>query len=181
MVFVNETEVSLTRKEFDLLLYFVSNKNKVISKNALAEHISGDIADMFDNYDFVYAHIKNLKKKLAEARLWQLSENALWKRLQMGYMSKLLNRSLRIFIICAALVLAASIPVFYLAIDMLWKYEQQEHNIILTPEAGQRRQMADRWRGNIADSFVLYLIAYWFGFIEPVEYRAACGNLFTTV
>jgi DNA-binding response OmpR family regulator len=67
MVFVNNKEVSLTRKEFDLLLYFVSNKNKVISKNALAEHISGDIADMFDNYDFVYAHIKNLKKKLAEA------------------------------------------------------------------------------------------------------------------
>lgn len=67
VVFVNNKEVVLTRKEFDLLLYFVSNKNKVISKNALAEHISGDIADMFDNYDFVYAHIKNLKKKLAEA------------------------------------------------------------------------------------------------------------------
>lgn len=64
---VNGREVTLTRKEFDLLLYFVSNKNKVISKNALAEHISGDMADMFDNYDFVYAHIKNLKKKLAEA------------------------------------------------------------------------------------------------------------------
>lgn len=66
-VMVNEAEVLLTRKEFDLLLYFVSNKNKVISKSALAEHISGDIADMFDNYDFVYAHIKNLKKKLNEA------------------------------------------------------------------------------------------------------------------
>ena len=67
MVFVNEKEVTLTRKEYDLLLYFISNKNKVISKNALAEHISGDVADMFDNYDFVYAHIKNLKKKLTEA------------------------------------------------------------------------------------------------------------------
>lgn len=67
MVYVNEKEVTLTRKEYDLLLYFISNKNKVISKNALAEHISGDVADMFDNYDFVYAHIKNLKKKLAEA------------------------------------------------------------------------------------------------------------------
>ena len=42
-------------------------KNKIISKNALAEHLSGDIADMFDNYDFVYAHIKNLKKKLNDA------------------------------------------------------------------------------------------------------------------
>lgn len=66
-VMVNNKQVNLTRKEFDLLLYFISNKNKVISKAALAEHLSGDIADMFDNYDFVYVHIKNLKKKLAEA------------------------------------------------------------------------------------------------------------------
>jgi len=64
---VNDRDVQLTRKEFDLLLYFISNKNKVISKSALAEHISGDIADMFDSFDFVYAHIKNLKKKLNEA------------------------------------------------------------------------------------------------------------------
>jgi DNA-binding response OmpR family regulator len=66
-VSVHRAEVILTRKEFDLLLYFVSNKNKVISKAALAEHLSGDVADMFDNYDFVYAHIKNLKKKLTDA------------------------------------------------------------------------------------------------------------------
>lgn len=64
---VDGKEVSLTRKEFDLLLYFVSNKNRVISKSALAEQLSGDVADMFDNYDFIYAHIKNLKKKLQEA------------------------------------------------------------------------------------------------------------------
>lgn len=63
----NNKEIPLTKKEFDLLLYFISNKNRVISKNALAEHISGDVADMFDNYDFVYAHIKNLKKKLNDA------------------------------------------------------------------------------------------------------------------
>lgn len=66
-VTVNSRQVGLTKKEFDLLLYFISNKNRVISKSALAEHISGDIADMFDNYDFVYAHIKNLKRKLSEA------------------------------------------------------------------------------------------------------------------
>lgn len=66
-VLVNERPVSLTRKEFDLLLYFISNKNKVISKSALAEHLSGEVADMLDNYDFVYVHIKNLKKKLLEA------------------------------------------------------------------------------------------------------------------
>ncbi|MET0299066.1 MAG: response regulator transcription factor [Flavitalea sp.] len=66
-VTVKGKDLSLTRKEFELLIYFVSNKNKVISKTALAEHISGEIADMFDNYDIVYTHIKNLKKKLSEA------------------------------------------------------------------------------------------------------------------
>lgn len=59
--------IELTKKEFDLLLYFIGNKNRVISKSTLAEHLSGDFADMLDNHDFVYAHIKNLKKKLNEA------------------------------------------------------------------------------------------------------------------
>jgi DNA-binding response OmpR family regulator len=58
--------VELTRKEFDLLLFLVANGGKVISKNAIAEHLSGDMADMLDNHGFVYAHIKNLKKKLNE-------------------------------------------------------------------------------------------------------------------
>lgn len=66
-VLVGENPVILTKKEFDLLLLFLGNKNKVISKSALAEHLSGDVADMFDNHDFVYAHVKNLKKKLMEA------------------------------------------------------------------------------------------------------------------
>ena len=56
--------VVLTKKEFDLLIFFVGNKNKVISKGTLAEHLSGDVAEMFDNHDFVYAHVKNLKRKL---------------------------------------------------------------------------------------------------------------------
>lgn len=64
---VNDLEINLTKKEIDLLLFFIGNKNRVISKSALAEHLSGDIADMFDNHDFVYAHVKNLKKKLTEA------------------------------------------------------------------------------------------------------------------
>ena len=64
---VNDVEISLTKKEIDLLLFFIGNKNRVVSKGALAEHLSGDIADMFDNHDFVYAHVKNLKKKLTEA------------------------------------------------------------------------------------------------------------------
>ena len=63
-VTANGVPVLLTKKEYDLLLFFVGNKNKVISKSALAEHLSGEMADMFDNHDFVYAHIKNLKAKL---------------------------------------------------------------------------------------------------------------------
>lgn len=66
-VTINDATIVLTKKEFDLLIYFVGNKNKVISKSTLAEHLSGDFADMLDNHDFVYAHIKNLKKKLYEA------------------------------------------------------------------------------------------------------------------
>jgi len=64
---VNNGKIDLTQSEFRLLLFLVSNKNKVVSKNALAEHLSGDDADYFDNYDFIYAHVKNLKKKLSEA------------------------------------------------------------------------------------------------------------------
>lgn len=60
-------DIILTKSEYELLVYLVSNKNKVISMNAIAEHLSGDMADMLDNQNFVYAHIKNLKLKLAEA------------------------------------------------------------------------------------------------------------------
>jgi DNA-binding response OmpR family regulator len=66
-VFVNKEKIVLTKKELDLLLFLIGNKNRVVSKNAVAEHLSGDMADMFDNHDFVYAHIKNLKAKLSRA------------------------------------------------------------------------------------------------------------------
>jgi DNA-binding response OmpR family regulator len=64
---VNERIVDLTRKEYDLLLYFITNKNKVINKSAIAEHLWGDNMDMADSYDFIYTHIKNLRKKLIQA------------------------------------------------------------------------------------------------------------------
>ena len=64
IVKVNDEKVDFTKKEIDLLLYLIGNKNKVLSKAAIAEHLSGDMADMLDNHNFVYAHIKNLKKKL---------------------------------------------------------------------------------------------------------------------
>ncbi|MBS1952308.1 MAG: Two-component transcriptional response regulator, LuxR family [Cytophagales bacterium] len=67
VAFVNQNKMELTKSEFDLLLFLVSNKNKVVSKNAIGEHLSGDEADRFDNFDFVYSHIKNIKRKLSES------------------------------------------------------------------------------------------------------------------
>lgn len=66
-VSIKGQRIPLTKTEYELLLFFIGNRNRVISKNALAEHLSGDMADMLDNQDFIYAHIKNLKAKLAEA------------------------------------------------------------------------------------------------------------------
>lgn len=66
-VSVDGTPVVLTKSEYDLLLFFIGNKNRVISKSAMAEHLSGEMADMMDSHDFVYTHIKNLKAKLAAA------------------------------------------------------------------------------------------------------------------
>ncbi len=57
----------LTRKEYDLLEYFISNKNRVIGKDAIASHLWGDDMDMAESYDFIYSQIKNLRKKLAAA------------------------------------------------------------------------------------------------------------------
>jgi len=64
---VNKKPVQLTKKEYDLLVFLIGNKNRIISKTAMAEHLSGDMANMLDNSDFVYTHIRNLKKKLSEA------------------------------------------------------------------------------------------------------------------
>lgn len=59
--------LDLTKTEYDLLLFLIENRRRVVSKSALAEHLSGDVADMMDDFNFVYAHIKNLKAKLAAA------------------------------------------------------------------------------------------------------------------
>ena len=64
---VKNQAVKLTRKEYAMLLYFIANKGKVVSKNAIAEHLWGDGIDMANNFDFIYSHIKNLRKKLMEA------------------------------------------------------------------------------------------------------------------
>ena len=62
--FVDEYLVELTRKEYDLLLYFMYNKGRVLTKENIAEHLWGDHIDQADNFDFIYNHIKNLRKKL---------------------------------------------------------------------------------------------------------------------
>jgi DNA-binding response OmpR family regulator len=61
-----EGHIDLTRKEYELLIYFTGNKNKVVTKEAIAEHLWGDHIDMVDNYDFLYTHIKNLRRKLVQ-------------------------------------------------------------------------------------------------------------------
>lgn len=66
-VTVNNEALTLTRKEYDLLLYFIINKNRVLSKSAIAEHLWGDNMYLVDNYDFMYAHIKNLRRKLLKS------------------------------------------------------------------------------------------------------------------
>ncbi|RKE45310.1 response regulator transcription factor [Sphingobacterium detergens] len=60
---INGESVPLNRKEFDILNYFLLNKNRLVSKNALAEHVWGDNTDQADNLDFIYSQIKNLRKK----------------------------------------------------------------------------------------------------------------------
>lgn len=66
-VCINGNTLSLTTKEYELLLFFIASKNKVITKNSIAEHLWGDDMDQSDSFDFIYTHIKNLRKKMLEA------------------------------------------------------------------------------------------------------------------
>lgn len=62
--------LDLTPKEFELLLYFATNAGRVLTKVEIAEHLWGDLADTYDDFDFIYAHVKNLRKKLLEKDGW---------------------------------------------------------------------------------------------------------------
>jgi DNA-binding response OmpR family regulator len=66
IVTVLDKEITLTRKEYDMLLYFLVNRNRVLSKDAIASHLWGDDADLAENLDFIYTHVKNLRKKLLQ-------------------------------------------------------------------------------------------------------------------
>ena len=62
--YINDKSIALTRKEYDLLLFFITNQGRVLSKAIIAEHLWGDNSDLLDNFDFIYVHINNLRKKL---------------------------------------------------------------------------------------------------------------------
>ncbi|CAL66199.1 MULTISPECIES: response regulator transcription factor [Christiangramia] len=64
--YVNGKAITLTRKEYDLLLFFITNQGRVLSKAIIAEHLWGDDSDLLDNFDFIYVHINNLRKKLTK-------------------------------------------------------------------------------------------------------------------
>ena len=66
-VWVEEKQLDLSRKEYDILHYFLNRPNRMVNKNTLAESVWGDHIDQVDNFDFIYAQIKNLRKKLKEA------------------------------------------------------------------------------------------------------------------
>ncbi|MFN8257527.1 MAG: response regulator transcription factor [Bacteroidales bacterium] len=67
LVYVNNNALVLTKKEYDLILFLVTNKNRVVTKESIAEHLWGDDIDLVDSYDFLYNHIKNLRKKIIDA------------------------------------------------------------------------------------------------------------------
>lgn len=64
---VHDKPVELTQKEYELLLFLLTNKNRVITKQSIAEYLWGDYVDALDSFDFVYQHIKNLRKKILHA------------------------------------------------------------------------------------------------------------------
>ena len=66
-VSINGNALTLNRKEFDLLYYFISNPNRLISKATLAESVWGDYIDQADSFDFIYSQVKNLRRKLKAA------------------------------------------------------------------------------------------------------------------
>ncbi len=61
---IHDKEIKLTKKEYDMLLYFIINKNRVLTKEAIAEHLWNDNIDLADNFDFIYTHLNNIRRKI---------------------------------------------------------------------------------------------------------------------
>lgn len=66
--YVNDKLLNLTRKEYDLLIFFMTNSTRIITKESIVEHLWGDAVILTDSFDFVYAHVKNLRKKITAAK-----------------------------------------------------------------------------------------------------------------
>jgi DNA-binding response OmpR family regulator len=80
-VLVNGENIELTKKEYEILLYFMVNRNKLITHQSIAEHVWGDNIFNDDNFDFIYSHIKNLRKKIEQKK----GRNYLHSIYGMGY------------------------------------------------------------------------------------------------
>ena len=65
-IYVNDQLMTLTKKEFDIIHFFVANKDRLLTKEAIAEHLWGDHIEMTDSFKFIYTHLANLRKKIAE-------------------------------------------------------------------------------------------------------------------
>lgn len=65
-VLAKNTELQLTKKEYDILIFLARNKNRVVTKDSIAEYLWGDYMEDAYSFDFIYAHVKNLRKKLAK-------------------------------------------------------------------------------------------------------------------
>jgi len=66
-VYIKDKKITLTKKEYELLNFFIANKNRLLTKESIAEHLWGDNIDLADNFDFIYTHINNLRKKITSA------------------------------------------------------------------------------------------------------------------
>ena len=66
---IDDDDITLNRKEYDILMYLITNKTRLVTKAALAEHVWGDHIDQSDSFDFIYSQMKNLRRKLEKATI----------------------------------------------------------------------------------------------------------------
>lgn len=66
---IDDDDITLNRKEYDILMYLITNKTRLVTKTALAEHVWGDHIDQSDSFDFIYSQMKNLRRKLEKATI----------------------------------------------------------------------------------------------------------------
>lgn len=76
IVYVHSEPLILTPKEYDLLLYLLLNKERILSKEAIVEHLWGDyMSYTADSFDFLYTHMRNLRRKLSHAQAQDYIKN----------------------------------------------------------------------------------------------------------